>query len=156
MNFLRCLQKNKKSNRYLGDYVRIDDGVKMGRGVTVGDYTHIRRGCELIAGYPDNFIKIGKFCAIAPDVIIRAINHHTKYTSISNEVFQITGNSDIDRRAVKGPVVIGNDVGVGQRATILSGVTIGDGAVIGAGAVVTKDVGSYEVVGGGSCTTYQI
>ena len=48
----------------------------------------------------------------------------------------------------KGPVIIGNNVWIGDKATILPGVTIGDGAVIAANAVVTKDVPAYSVVGG--------
>ena len=48
----------------------------------------------------------------------------------------------------KGPVVIGNNVWIGDKATILPGVIIGDGAVIAANAVVTKDVPAYSVVGG--------
>ena len=48
----------------------------------------------------------------------------------------------------KGPVVIGNNVWIGESARILSGVTIGDGAIIGANAVVTHDVPSGAVVGG--------
>ena len=48
----------------------------------------------------------------------------------------------------KGPVVIGNNVWIGDKATILPDVTIGDGAVIAANAVVTKDVPAYSVVGG--------
>lgn len=43
---------------------------------------------------------------------------------------------------------IGNDVWIGVRATILSGLTIGDGAVIGGGSVVTKNVGPYEIWAG--------
>jgi len=49
---------------------------------------------------------------------------------------------------VKGPVVIGNNVWIGESARILSGVTIGDGAIIGANAVVTRNVPSGAVVGG--------
>jgi acetyltransferase-like isoleucine patch superfamily enzyme len=48
----------------------------------------------------------------------------------------------------KGPVIIGNNVWIGDKATILPGVTIGDGAIIGANAVVTKDVPPYSVVVG--------
>ena len=48
----------------------------------------------------------------------------------------------------KGPVIIGNNVWIGDKATILGGVTIGDGAVIAANSVVTKDVPAYSVVGG--------
>lgn len=43
---------------------------------------------------------------------------------------------------------VGNDVWIGERATILSGLTIGDGAVIGGGSVVTKNVGPYEIWAG--------
>lgn len=48
----------------------------------------------------------------------------------------------------KGPVIIGNNVWIGDKATILPNVTIGDGAVIAANSVVTKDVPPYSVVGG--------
>lgn len=48
----------------------------------------------------------------------------------------------------KGPVIIGDNVWIGDKSTILSGVTIGDGAVIAANSVVTKDIPPYSVVGG--------
>jgi carbonic anhydrase/acetyltransferase-like protein (isoleucine patch superfamily) len=48
----------------------------------------------------------------------------------------------------KGSIVVGNDVWVGTRAIILSGVTIGDGAIVAAGSVVTKDVPPYAIVAG--------
>ena len=48
----------------------------------------------------------------------------------------------------KGPVKIGNNVWIGDKATILPNVTIGDGAVIGANAVVTKDTPPYCIVVG--------
>ena len=48
----------------------------------------------------------------------------------------------------RGDTVVGNDVWIGQNATILPGVHIGDGAVIGANAVVAKDVPPYAVVVG--------
>lgn len=48
----------------------------------------------------------------------------------------------------KGPVIIGNNVWIGDKATILPGVIIGDGAVVAANSVVTKDVPAYCVVGG--------
>ncbi|MCB1387666.1 MAG: CatB-related O-acetyltransferase, partial [Rhodobacteraceae bacterium] len=48
----------------------------------------------------------------------------------------------------RGDTVIGNDVWIGHRATILPGVTVGDGAVVGAAAVVASDVPPYAVVAG--------
>lgn len=46
------------------------------------------------------------------------------------------------------PVIIGDDVWIGGRVTILPGVHIGNGCIIGAGAVVTRDVPDYAIVGG--------
>ena len=43
---------------------------------------------------------------------------------------------------------IGNDVWIGEHATIKAGVKIGDGAIVASGAVVTKDVPPYAIVGG--------
>ena len=46
------------------------------------------------------------------------------------------------------PVTIGEDVWIGAKATIMSGITIGNKAVVGANSVVTKDVPDYAVVVG--------
>ena len=45
-------------------------------------------------------------------------------------------------------IVVEDDVWIGYRATILSGVRIGQGAIIAAGAVVTKDVPELTVYAG--------
>jgi acetyltransferase-like isoleucine patch superfamily enzyme len=46
------------------------------------------------------------------------------------------------------PIVIGDDVYIGIRATILPGVTIGSRSIVAAGAVVARDVPPNTVVGG--------
>jgi serine acetyltransferase len=48
----------------------------------------------------------------------------------------------------KGDIVIENDVWIGAKSTIMSGVKIGNGAVIGATTTVTKDVPPYAIVVG--------
>jgi acetyltransferase-like isoleucine patch superfamily enzyme len=48
----------------------------------------------------------------------------------------------------KGEVKIGNNVWIGDKATILGGVTIGDNVIIGANSVVTHDVPSNCVAAG--------
>jgi maltose O-acetyltransferase len=55
---------------------------------------------------------------------------------------------DPDYRAVGGPVRIENHAVIGGRATILPNLAVGQGAVVATGAVVTKDVGSFQMVGG--------
>ena len=76
-------------------------------------------------------ITIGDECAISHDVTIMDSDAHAINGVVNTE-----------------PVIIGNHVWIGTRATILKGVTIGDGAIIAAGAVVTKDVPPYSMVGG--------
>ena len=44
--------------------------------------------------------------------------------------------------------IIGADVWVGARATVVAGVKVGAGAVIGTGSVVTRDVPPYAIVAG--------
>lgn len=68
--------------------------------------------------------------------------------------FNIFGNGwekftpSIEDLPIKGDTIIGNDVWIGRRATIMPGVQIGDGAIIGAEAVVAKNVEPYTIVGG--------
>jgi acetyltransferase-like isoleucine patch superfamily enzyme len=71
-------------------------------------------------------IKIGNFVAISKGVAIFDSNEHI-----------IKGMLGSGRPK---NITIGEHVGIGMRAMILTGVHIGDGAIIGAGAVVVKDV----------------
>jgi acetyltransferase-like isoleucine patch superfamily enzyme/coenzyme F420-reducing hydrogenase beta subunit len=79
------------------------------------------------------YIKIGKNCHIAKDVVIRDLDGH--YIE------------DAKYRTAK-PVVIGDNVWIGYRAMILKGVTIGEGAIIAAGSIVTKDVPPRSIAAG--------
>ncbi len=80
-----------------------------------------------------NKIEIGSGVAISHDVTI-----------MDSDAHEILENGYKKSQ----PIVIGNNVWIGTRATILKGVTIGDGAIIAAGAVVTKDVPAHSLVGG--------
>lgn len=52
------------------------------------------------------------------------------------------------KHAESAPIVIEDDVWIGEYAAILKGVTIGKGAIVAAHSVVTKDVPPYTVVAG--------
>ena len=49
---------------------------------------------------------------------------------------------------IKGSVRIGNNVWLGERVTVLSGVSIGDGAIVAANSVVTHDIPAYALAAG--------
>lgn len=107
--------------------------IKIGNNCSLGAYNHLTATNKIIIG--DNLLT-GKWVTISDN------NHGT------------TSQADLllmprDRKVVsKGPVIIGNNVWIGDKATILTGVTIGDGAVIAANTVVTKDVPAYSVCAG--------
>lgn len=125
----------------------IDDGI-----LEVGEFTY---GEPVIrTAWYDAKVYIGKYCSIADGVEIFAGGNH-RVDWISTYPFPACPNefpaglAKIKEHPVsKGPVRIGNDVWLGSRCTIMSGVTIGDGAVIGAHAVVTKDVPPYTITAG--------
>jgi phosphonate metabolism protein (transferase hexapeptide repeat family) len=116
---------------------------------TLGDYSYIERHVEAI--YTD----IGKFCAIAANVRINALNHpldrisQHKITYRPNEYF-LYAKVDKDFREARkqARVTIGHDVWIGHGAIVMPGISIGHGAVVAAGAVVTKDVEPYAIVAG--------
>lgn len=92
-------------------------------------------------------VHIGKYCAVARNVTFQGVNHDMHKAGIQIKFYREVVGEKLER-VQKGPIIVGNDVWIGTRAIILSGVSIGDGAVIGAGAVVTKDVEPYEIVAG--------
>jgi virginiamycin A acetyltransferase len=90
---------------------------------------------------------------IASDVtfIMNGANHLSY--AISAYPFAIFGEDWKDAMAgktypTKCDTIVGNDVWIGYRATIMPGIKIGDGAIIAANATVTKDVPPYTIVGG--------
>ncbi len=137
--------------------------------ITIGDSTHIGNGCVLTAwehtadgGTHTPEIRIGSNCSIGEYNNITSTNRIIIGDNLlTGRWVTITDNNHGDTNpktlqlpplsrpvTSKGPVVIGKNVWIGDKATILPGVTIGDGAVIGANSVVTRDVEAYAVVAG--------
>lgn len=120
--------------------------------------------------FPLNKIEVGNYC-YGPIKVMHWNNHSEKlvlgnFVSISNDVLFILGGNHkystlstfpFKTKVIKtekdivesnGPIIVKDDVWIGTRAIIMSGVTINQGAIIAAGAVVTKDVPPYAIVGG--------
>lgn len=97
---------------------------------------------------------IGNYCSIADDVLFMANNDHDYAVTSTYPLYLLDRSmpskyrEDDSNRKGKRQIIIGNDVWIGTRAVICSGVRIGNGAVVAAGAVVTKDVPPYAIVGG--------
>ena len=135
-------------NESLGRFTEIKERVQFWDS-ELGDYSYIERHSEVI------YARIGRFCAVASDVRINALNHpierisQHKFTYRPNEYFlgAKIDKAFRDSRAAR-VVEIGHDVWIGHGAIILPGVKIGHGAVVAAGAVVTKDVEPHAVVAG--------
>ena len=119
---------------YVGENVNIEPHCTFNYALKIGDNSGVGENSEL---YGD--ITIGKDVMMGTGCIIYTRNH--RFDSLDVPMWK-QGVEEVR------PVVIGNDVWIGGRVTILPGVHIGNGAVVGAGAVVTKDVPDYAVVAG--------
>lgn len=131
----------------LGRCVIVDDcRISANCPVSVDDYSILSGPITIVADI--NPISIGKFGSIAPEVVLRVSSHNiARITSYC--IFNNVLNEGFERDIVsKGAIKVGNDVWIGTKAVILSGVTIGDGAVIGAGSIVTKNIPPYSVAAG--------
>lgn len=126
--------------------------------IIVGEFTYFsdvdfeRHVTHLYDWNGDKLI-IGKFCQIAAGVefVMNGANH--QMNAVSTFPFYIFEGWDMEAPAkmelpLKGDTVVGNDVWIGQNATILPGVHIGDGAIIGLNSVVASDVEPYTIVAG--------
>ena len=98
--------------------------------LTIGNHSHINRGCLLDAR---GNINIGD------------------NVSVSHDVKLVTGGHDAQSANFIGifkPITIDDYAWIGVGATVLQGIRIGEGAVVAAGALVTKDVPPYTIVAG--------
>lgn len=105
----------------------------IGVNCNIGEYNHFTAS---------NFVKIGDNVLTGRWVTISDNSHgHTDEESLKLP--------PLERPVVsKGPVIIGNNVWIGDKATILSGVNLGEGCVVAANSVVTKSFPPYSVIGG--------
>lgn len=157
----------------VGDYSTIcypcdlqGDGLK---NISIGNSTIINRhtilGCWTKYGeqqFPNASITIGNNCAIGEYSHLTACNKITigdglltgRYVLISDN--NHGGFSEAESAIMpskrelksKGEVIIGNNVWLGDKVAVLSGVHIGNNVIVAANAVVTKDIPDNCVVAG--------
>lgn len=93
-------------------------------------------------------VRIGNYVSIAQQVtFLIDADHYVDH--ISTYPFKAKLLPEHEKESVsKGDIIIDDDVWIGYRSTIMSGIHIGQGAIVAAGSVVTKDVPPYAIVGG--------
>ncbi len=112
-----------------------DATAKLYGTVTIGDDVFFNRGCHVVV---HSRLTVGAHCLFGELVSIHDEAH-------------IPGADDrplASRGLVARPITLGDNVWVGAKTTILSGVHIGDNVVIGANSVVTRDIPSNTVAVG--------
>lgn len=115
----------------MGDYYEPE--IIIGDDCSIGEYSHITAINRVVIG---NGLLTGRFVYISDNA----------HGGLSLEESSI--RPSLRQLQSKGEVVIGNNVWICDKATILSGVHIGDNVIVAANAVVTKDVPSNCVVAG--------
>ena len=116
-----------------------EDGGKtlfFGDNVQINDYCHINAFKS---------VRIGDNVLIASKVFITDLEHGS-YVGDDNDS---NPNSIVkDRPLSSKPVIIGNNVWIGELCSVLPGVTIGDNSIIGANSVVTKSIPANSIAVG--------
>jgi lipopolysaccharide transport system ATP-binding protein len=117
--------------------------------------TYFDRNVNIISWSDRYNIHVGKYCSIGRDCnFFLHANHRSDWIttssqllgSVTDEIAQM--HMEMGHPTCKGDIIIENDVWIGAKSNIMSGVKISNGAIIAANSVVTKDVEPYSVVGG--------
>lgn len=95
-------------------------------------------------------IRIGDCVVISNHVHIYDNNNHPTDPAARRKMCLEGFEGDAWRwvHAESAPIVIEDNVWIGEYAAVLKGVTIGEGAIVASHAVVTKDVPPYTIVAG--------
>jgi lipopolysaccharide O-acetyltransferase len=110
--------------------------MRFGNNVQINDYVHI---CAM------QNISIGDNVLMASHIYI-SDNSHGYYKGDENDT-----SPDIEpikRIYYKSPVIIEDNVWIGEGVVVLPGVTLGKGCIIGANSVVSKDIMPHVIAAG--------
>jgi len=124
--------------------------------VKIGNYNWTSLRTQIVCA---NRVEIGDYCIFGRDVYISDTNEHpVSPDERLKATITYWKNKTVNRYhfVENSPVIIGNNVWIGERAIILKGVKIGNNSVVAAGSVVTKEVPENTVVGGNPARVIKI
>lgn len=117
-------------------YVNQETIISFGKDIEMNDYVHITGINSVVIG--DNVLMASK--------IYISDSNHGSYAGDENDSLP---ESIARKRPVSGkPIVIEDNVWLGESVSVLSGVTIGRCSVIGANSVVSKSIPPYTIAVG--------
>ena len=126
-NLIRKLEKRRANRSFEGKRKYL-----ISQGAVIGEGTRLMCSTDSFGSEP-YLVRVGKNCEFAGE--IKFITHDGGVAVLSN-----CGYFGGERRDIAAPIVVGDNVVIGQGAYIMPGVTIGSNVVIGAKALVTKDI----------------
>lgn len=133
----------------IGDHCRVFGTLQTQSGgeIQIGDHTCIYLNTQI--GSVER-ITIGSCVIISNHVHIYDNNNHPTDPDVRRKMCMEGFDGDPWRwhHAEAKPIIIQDNVWIGEYAAVMKGVTIGEGAVIAAHAVVTKDVPPYTIAAG--------
>lgn len=143
----RGLESLTNNNVYKTNLIQSNGNLKVGR------YSFSNNNFKIKG---NQNITIGSYCSFGENVKIITENHDYNFPATQGYIYRKILNQNhpgeilinYSTARTKGPVVIGNDVWIGDDVTILSGIKIGNGSCIATRSLVTKDVPPYSIVGG--------
>lgn len=134
-----------------GFRLRLDGRVKFGAGFTTGfnNRVDVFRDGHLVLGRnfrmtDNNHIGCALSVTIGDDVLVASGVYISDHDHAVSPDFSVP----IESGLVSSPVVIGDRVWIGEKASILKGVELGDDCVVAAHCVVTKSFPARSVIGG--------
>ncbi|MBI2418083.1 MAG: acyltransferase, partial [Ignavibacteriales bacterium] len=119
----------------------------------------INRPCMISTLLPGAKITIGDNCGFSGTVIgaFKEITFGKDIKCGANTLItDADWHLDDPRSGEPRPIIIGDNVWLGEGSKILKGVTIGKNTVIGAGSVVTKSIPENAIAAGNPCKVIKI
>ena len=115
-------------------------------GISVGKYTYGKLNVNYTCNVKEK-LTIGNYCSISTSCLFILGGEHDYRTISTYPIISKIGGYETEV-LTKGEIYLEDEVWIGDRAIIMSGVSIGKGAVIAAGSVVTHNVPPYAIVAG--------
>jgi acetyltransferase-like isoleucine patch superfamily enzyme len=154
LGWYRCLYAGLNVGRGVRLGRRVYIRVLTGGSLELGDNVHVDNDAYLISEGAlsvgsESYIGVGSVIAAVQQIAVGSNALIAAYATIRDQDHSVEPGTPFNRQGLdSAPVIIGDNVWVGTKATILKGVRVGSNAVIGAHALVNSDVAEGARVGG--------